>query len=144
MNKEEFLSHIQINTNTSCWEWQGRLSNGYGIVRINCYPELAHRHSYRLFIGKIPGEMFICHKCDNRKCVNPEHLFIGTHQDNMDDMVAKGRHGGHPYSRRPDKDEENMIKELYEPGITQKDLADMFGVSISSISRLVRKARPRD
>jgi hypothetical protein len=145
MNREEFLNQIEINPETSCWEWSGRLVDGYGIVRINGYPERAHRYSYQLFVGKIPGELFVCHTCDNRRCVNPEHLFLGTHQDNMDDMVTKGRHGGHSYSRRPDKGEEVMIKELYVPRkVTQTELADLFGVSVVSVRRLVGEKRARE
>jgi len=143
MNREEFLTNIEINPENSCWEWTGRISvAGYGIVRVNGYPEFAHRYSYSLFVGKITGELFVCHHCDNRKCVNPEHLFLGTHQDNMDDMVAKGRHTGLSYHRRPSKDEEELIKDMYIPRkVTQADIAELFGVSISSVSRLVGTKR---
>lgn len=83
-------------TETGCWLWLKSITpNQYGIL----YPsvngasnqKLAHRYSYEAFVKKIPKGLFVCHKCDIRSCVNPEHLFIGTHQDNMDDMVIKGR-----------------------------------------------------
>ena len=79
-------------TESGCWLWVGHISkDGYGRLRVAGKKELAHRASYRAFIGEIPDTLLVCHKCDNPSCVNPNHLFIGTHQDNMNDKVAKGR-----------------------------------------------------
>ena len=78
---------------SGCIEWTGSLNHdGYGVLRINKIPMMAHRQSYIYFVDDFPREMKILHKCDNRKCVNPEHLFIGTQADNVYDMVAKDRH----------------------------------------------------
>lgn len=79
-----------------CWIWTGmKHPPGYGLLWLsnkdNPRSVLAHRFSYELHNGPIPEGMFICHRCDNPPCVRPEHLFLGTHQDNMDDMHAKGR-----------------------------------------------------
>jgi len=87
---DRFLSKTKIS-DAGCWEWTGALNLGYGVFGLFGVARPAHRVSWGLFKGELPKELFICHKCDNRKCVNPDHLFLGTHQDNMDDMVRKGR-----------------------------------------------------
>jgi len=78
---------------TRCWEWTAAITKvGYGELTIRQNVLLAHRVSYELAFGEIPRGLLICHNCDNRKCVNPHHLFLGTHKDNTHDMMKKGRH----------------------------------------------------
>ena len=75
-----------------CWEWIGTITNeGYGVFGVEGGFSSAHRFSWKIHYGDIPDGLLVLHKCDNRKCVNPEHLFLGTHQDNMRDKIAKGR-----------------------------------------------------
>lgn len=89
----------KVDRSGECWEWTGSV-NRYGYGRIakprNAGPMLAHRYSAMLHFGMFDTRLLVCHSCDNPKCVRPEHLFIGDMQQNMDDMVAKGRAwGGH-------------------------------------------------
>lgn len=93
---ERFLNKIEpMMDDRGCWEWTGALSKtGYGHLSIEGKTVSAHRYSYILFCGVIPDNYFVMHQCDNRSCVNPGHLTVGTRQDNADDMCLKGRSKG--------------------------------------------------
>jgi hypothetical protein len=92
--EERFWSKVRRGTKFECWEWQAaRNDDGYGLCRGGSRSiEGAHRVSWRLANGEIPEGQQILHRCDNRACVNPAHLFLGSQQDNIADMLAKGRH----------------------------------------------------
>ena len=141
------------NHENGCWEWTSGLSKwGYGEFTLNGKTWKAHRVSWLLTHGVEPA-LFVLHKCDNRKCVNPEHLFLGTCADNLRDMSIKGRGatGDRNVARRPgmrqgdrngraklSSEQVLEIRALHSTGKhTQKALASMFGVSKSTISYVV-------
>ena len=94
MNLEErFWSKIDVRKKDDCWEWKrGSRGNGYGCFKYDGKVIDSHRMVWFLIYGEFP-ELLVCHTCDNRKCCNPNHLFLGTYKDNVDDMMEKGRHG---------------------------------------------------
>jgi hypothetical protein len=130
--KDRLLAKTKINSETGCWEWTAaKHRTGYGAIRINGIQSGAHRASYELFCGPIPDELHVCHRCDNKACVNPEHLFLGTAADNMADKVAKGRQlrlrGTE--SGRAKLTDSDVIAIRAADGITQRKLAAQYFVS---------------
>jgi len=89
---ERIMSNIKIDNILGCWNWIGtKASHGYGLLRYNDKTQRAHRVSYKTFVGPIENNLYVLHKCDNKLCINPSHLFLGSQQDNIDDMHKKGR-----------------------------------------------------
>ena len=134
-----------------CWEWIGSChAFGYGNFHIGNATLGAHRMMYRLTRGEITSGMHVCHHCDNPCCVRPSHLFLGTHNDNMADMAAKGRGStlgaikpaageSHPFSRLTNADVLEIRKLGDSRKTPQKVLAERFGVSVSQIAHIVRR-----
>lgn len=138
---EKIMSRIEKTP--SCWIWRGaRDRRGYGTFhhRDNTYK--AHRVVYTLLVGEIPPGKLLLHSCDNPACVNPEHLTPGTHQDNINDMMKKGRHRK-PQEKRPIKklslEEKQAI--VLNGDRSNRSLAKEFGVSLLTIRR-VKGSRP--
>ena len=116
-------------------------SNGYAMTCAEGKPIRAHRLSYLCFRGDIPAGLSVLHKCDTRTCINPEHLWIGTHRDNTQDMLRKGR-GGHLCGERASRAKLNArqvveIRKRYGEGESQAELSRAFRVSGPSIHGIV-------
>ena len=131
-----FFSKIAVRS-TNCWEWTAstRSGSGYGQFGIDGYGEYAHRLMWVLFNGAIPSGMYLCHTCDNRKCVNPDHLFVGTQKDNMSDCKEKGRNSfgeNHPKSILTQNDIISMSIDR-NSGFSWKRLSDKYHTPISTI-----------
>jgi len=121
-----------VEKTDSCWEWTGTKNkpvNGYGWFHLNGKQQLAHR----LICQAIPPGMCVLHRCDNPGCVNPDHLFFGTKQDNARDCLAKGRWVGK--SRVTVKDVEDIRKEARSQ-VVAKALAEKYGVTLSTINQI--------
>lgn len=139
--KARFYPRLQTNAATGCHEWTGPLDKeGRGHISIHDFPLRTHRVGYILAHGCIAEAMHVLHHCDNPKCANPKHLFLGTHDDNMADRESKGRaargeaSGG---SRLSDED----VSFIRSSGIAPKKLAEQFGVGRSHIYHIQQNRR---
>jgi hypothetical protein len=136
-------------TESGCWEWTGHImTNGYGQIGSGKTVLLTHRASYTEFVGEIPEGLYVCHKCDNRKCFNPDHLFVGTHNENMIDMINKGRQrslaGVHSPNAKLTTEQIQEIRERYIPYVTTTELAKEFGISKQYVGQIARKEWRKD
>lgn len=129
-----FWSKVNVGTANECWPWRaGKNAGGYGRFG----NEKAHRVAYRLWNNEEPGALFVCHRCDNRACCNPAHLFLGTAADNNEDAKSKGRANAprgetHPRAKLT-SEQVTEIRASTERGI---DLAKRYGVATSTISEI--------
>lgn len=126
-------------TESGCWEWQFcRTQAGYGMLRYGGRSVYSHRRAWELFKGKLPASTQVLHHCDNPPCCNPEHLFLGTQRDNMQDAKKKGR-TAYGFKAKLTWDQVRSIREHYKTeGTTCRTLAEKFGVSAQNISEIVR------
>jgi len=153
-------NRLALNTEvqaSGCWTWTGAVTGeGYGSLRFNGTGWKAHRLCYLAYRGQIPHGLCVCHTCDNRVCINPDHLWIGTNQENAQDMGRKGRTG---LQRHPEQAKLIRMKQIGEQhpqakltneavrairkqvlaGKRTHEIANQYGVSQDTISRVGKK-----
>ena len=156
---EKLMDRACPEPNTGCWLWTGfRFGNGYGGINVRGSVKKAHRIAWELAHGPIPSGLFVLHKCDVRSCILVDHLWLGTHEENMADMVSKGRHSApkgdahgsrlHP-EKRPHGECHGMakltsegvdrIRSLCAAGVSQRAAGSLFCISRSQAGRIVRR-----
>jgi hypothetical protein len=129
-----------------CWEWQIGTQNGYGRTSYCGKHTYAHRVAYELY-RQHPGELCVLHECDNRRCCNPEHLFLGTRADNIEDMWKKGRQSDAAQratygNARLSEEDVREIRHRYATGAgTQGEIGEAFGITQTAVSGIVRRVR---
>ena len=146
-----FWRRVQNGSPTECWEWKAsRNPTGYGsyIVFIEGKREQrAHRVAFFYATGIAPAEKHVLHKCDNRACCNPDHLYLGTHQQNMDDRWARNKNSirgaAHPLAKLTETDVVS-IRHQYSQGRGLSDLGREFNVSPQAIFAIVRRVTWKD
>jgi hypothetical protein len=135
---------LHVEKTDGCWLWTGnKTSAGYGIIRLRGrIHDYAHRYSWQSINGSIPEGLEICHDCDTPACVRPDHLFLGTHGDNMADASRKGRMhpGEHNYNAKLTDDQVRQIRKLYtgKKGQSTK-IARLFPVSRKTVEAVGKR-----
>lgn len=135
---ERFNSKFTVTAN-GCWDWVGKLSHGYGRLNIGKRIIPSHRAAWLLYRGEIPVGYVVCHRCNNKRCVNPDHLFVGTQADNVYDYAHKYFRGiDHPSARLTDANV-LTIRQRYIAGETQPTIAADFGIHKSHVGQITRR-----
>lgn len=139
--KHPFWKHVRIRRRTRCWQWlASKRGDGYGQYYFNHRNQGAHRVAYQLAVGPIPNGKHICHKCDNKECVNPTHFYVSTNKQNHIDAGQRGllRHGeSHPLHKLTEK-QVLAIRRRYKPHlVTMQMLATEYGVAMTCIQSVI-------
>lgn len=125
----------KVRRTDGCWLWTGaKMPSGYGSASVGRQKhQSAHRASWEIHFGAIPPGIQVCHHCDNRLCVRPDHLFLGTPKDNIQDMISKDRHS-RGERRRNHKLTDSVVRIIRDSRLSNVALAKRFGVSPSAVS----------
>lgn len=139
--EERFWGKVNIGSQSECWPWTAGEIEGYGSFGYRGRNWLAHRVAWTWSKGEIPPGLCVCHHCDNRCCVNPGHLFLGTRADNQRDMVRKGRAASGESNAQAKLTEPDVIaiRALRKDGMLQYEIAERFGISRANVGYIVRR-----
>ena len=143
---ERFWRHVLKHKGDACWEWQASTYvTGYGMFGISPGKIIrAHRYAWEQAYGPIPAGLVLCHRCDNRLCVRPDHLFLGTRDDNNKDMAAKKRtmrREGHMFAKINQEIAEEIRAMKASTSLSNIAVGKFFNVSQATVSRVVNRAR---
>lgn len=137
-NRVPPLQRYEVDHESGCWIWRGCIqSHGYGHIQVNKQRFSAHRYFFLNLRGPVPDGLFLCHKCDNPRCVNPDHIFLGTGKDNANDMVEKGRSKkgeSHVFAKLTNEQVKRIFVDTREDWI----VAQEHGVSSSLVCQIHR------
>lgn len=141
--EERFWASVDKRSDDECWNWMRKVyGSGYGHLSVNGKHNVkAHRYSWMLHYGEIPEGMLVCHTCDNRKCVNPKHLFLGTQKDNIADRDRKGRRNKALGERHGNSIlTESLVREIRskaKQGMVQREIAKYIGIDYRLINQII-------
>lgn len=142
--EERFWSRVDRCGPDDCWEWQAGARYGYGRLSFRNETIPVHRYSFELAYGPIPDGMYVCHRCGNKRCVNPAHLYAGTAADNNRDTVNQGRcnprRGKHAATAKITEDDARAIRAVYAQGsISMQTIANRYGLCAVSVWAIIRR-----
>lgn len=134
---ERFEEKTLLIPFSTCHWWDGAPDrNGYGRISVGSVNYSAHRMAYKIYKGEIPENMIVCHTCDNPMCVNPDHLWLGTNRENLQDMVKKGRTGER--GRKFNRNKAATIRFLSE-SFSTKEIAAFYSVKPRAIRNIINR-----